>query len=322
MTSKTIKTVLFASLTMALLASLSGMEFITAEKVTGSLAIPNAERDIKLAAGYKLYPGVGWVPPDQLRQIEPIYKENPSTGENVLDLDAMIERSEEIEETEHTETSGNMIQKFMNLFTIPLAEAGNGYNQIAHKDSSSNDFTYHRAYWDVPVAPADYQGGTNFSFPSIQPNSGSLIIFQPVLQHGYSSICDAEDDWVTYALIYVAGVGSWHTPCEDADDGDRIRGTISSSGNYWTIAMQNYDNSAANDSYNVHSSTTMTFGAVAVETYNLYNHCDELQGDLEFDFIRNTGDVDSWDDTDGVNQFCGQTENVVSDSHVEFFNNN
>ena len=87
------------------------MGLIHTAKTTDSLAIPNAERDIKLAAGYELYPGVGWVSPeDQFRQIEPIYKENPSTGKNVLDLDAMIERSKEIE---RTETSGDMIQKFM-----------------------------------------------------------------------------------------------------------------------------------------------------------------------------------------------------------------
>ena len=96
MTSKIIKTVLFASLAVALLASLAGMGLTHTEKVTGSLAIPNAERDIKLAARYKLYPGVGWVSPeDQFRQIEPIYKENPSTGNNVLDLDAMIKRDQE-----------------------------------------------------------------------------------------------------------------------------------------------------------------------------------------------------------------------------------
>ena len=94
MASKTIKTVLLASLAVALLASLSGMGLTHTEKVTGSLAIPNTERDIKLAAGYKLYPGVGWVSPeDQFRQMEPIYRENPDTGESVLDLDAMIEGS-------------------------------------------------------------------------------------------------------------------------------------------------------------------------------------------------------------------------------------
>ena len=87
------------------------MAFIHTSKVTDSLSIPNTERDIKLAAGYKLYPGVGWVSPeDQLRQVEPIYRENPSTGENVLDLDAMIEGSKEME---HAETFGNMTQKFM-----------------------------------------------------------------------------------------------------------------------------------------------------------------------------------------------------------------
>lgn len=95
MTSKTIKTVLFASLAVALLASLAGMGLIHTAKTTDSLSIPNTERDIKLAAGYELYPGVGWVSPeDQFGQIEPIYKENPSTGKNVLDLDAMIKRDQ------------------------------------------------------------------------------------------------------------------------------------------------------------------------------------------------------------------------------------
>jgi hypothetical protein len=55
----------------------------------------NAERDAKLAAGYKLYPGVGWVHPDDLGNQQPIYRDNPNNpGELVLDIDAMIAESE------------------------------------------------------------------------------------------------------------------------------------------------------------------------------------------------------------------------------------
>ncbi len=59
--------------------------------VTDSLKISNAERDAKLAAGYKLYPGVGWVHPDDLGNQQPIYKDNPDNpGELILVIDAMI----------------------------------------------------------------------------------------------------------------------------------------------------------------------------------------------------------------------------------------
>jgi len=319
MTTKTIKVVLLAALTVALFVPFSLMENAYAEKVTDSLTIPNAERDLKLANGYKLYPGLGWIDPTKVKEVEPVYRINPDTGDKVLDLDAMIEKSEK---SKTIETSViDWIQELMSLFTIPLAEAGNGWNQIAHKDSSNNDFSYLRAYWNVPDAPTDYDGGTNFSFPGIQPNVGSSIIFQPVVQHGYSSICDAGDAWVTYAVIMV-GSSAYHTPCEDADDGDRIRGTISESNNYWTIAMKNYQNSAANDSYVVYSSTTMKFGAVAVETWNLGNDCDELQGDLEFDKIYHSGDTDNFSSSGAQSPFCGQSTNIVSESDVEMFNNN
>ncbi len=50
----------------------------------------NPERDAKLDAGYKLYPGVGWVPPDELENQQPLYRVNPDNpGELILDVDAM-----------------------------------------------------------------------------------------------------------------------------------------------------------------------------------------------------------------------------------------
>lgn len=63
-------------------------------KVTDSLTILNAERDAKLDAGYKLYPGVGWVALTDQNIVEPIYREHPETGEKVLDLDAIIKMIE------------------------------------------------------------------------------------------------------------------------------------------------------------------------------------------------------------------------------------
>jgi hypothetical protein len=69
--------------------------FSSEPDVTDSLTIPNAERDAKLSAGYKLYPGVGWVHPDDLGTQLPIYRDNPNNpGELILDIDAMIKAEE------------------------------------------------------------------------------------------------------------------------------------------------------------------------------------------------------------------------------------
>lgn len=56
---------------------------------------PNMTREEKENAGYKLYPGVGWVAPEEQNQVDPIYRINPETGEQVLDLDAMIKQYED-----------------------------------------------------------------------------------------------------------------------------------------------------------------------------------------------------------------------------------
>ena len=60
--------------------------------VMDSLKISNAERDAKLAAGYKLYPGVGRTSPDEQKNAPtPIYIKNPNNpDEQILDIDAMI----------------------------------------------------------------------------------------------------------------------------------------------------------------------------------------------------------------------------------------
>ncbi len=145
MTKNNFKVILFAALTVALLLPFSLMGSVYAEKVTDSLTIPNETRDLKLAAGYKLYPGVGWISPAEQKTVEPIYRDHPETGDKVLDIDAMIKKSNEVK---ITETSFDWIQKLMNIFTILVVDAGDGWNQVAHKDSSSNNFTYLKAYWD------------------------------------------------------------------------------------------------------------------------------------------------------------------------------
>ena len=121
MRTKNFQTTAFVALTVALLVPLALMEQAHAEKITDSLTVPNAERDLKLAAGYKLYPSMGWVEPNKIEQIDPVYRMNHETGDMVLDLDAMLENTDE---NEITETSFDWIQHVINLFSLSLAEAG------------------------------------------------------------------------------------------------------------------------------------------------------------------------------------------------------
>jgi hypothetical protein len=147
MIENNIKTALFASLTVALLIPFSLMDSSNAEKVTDSLTIPNEERDLKLAAGYKLYPGVGWVAPEEQDIVQPIYVENPNKpGEMILNIDAMIEEQKRLEEAKVKKTSGDFFIDIFNQF-VQLAEATLTSYHIAAKDDSSNDITYQRAFW-------------------------------------------------------------------------------------------------------------------------------------------------------------------------------
>jgi hypothetical protein len=127
---------------------------------------------------------------------------------------------------------------------------------------------------------------------------------------------------VTYPFIYVGG-SAYGGDCVDANEGDVIRGTISKGANdVWTIAIYNYDNPDANDSYQVMSSTTMEFAYVAVETHNIPTNCSELEGDVEYYSMTTTGDVDNWAAMSQGSTFCGMSTNIVSDSKVQFNNNN
>ena len=321
MTHNNIKIAVFTALTVALLAPLSIMDNAYAqEKVVDSLKIPNAERDIKLAAGFELYPGVGWVAPDRVK-IDPIYTINPNDrgGDLILDVDAMMKIAEK-NEASITKTSGNVLDDFWNSF-YQIAEAVIISYDIIVKDDPSNDITYHRAYWNVPTSPGTYSGGTNFDFNAVQPTSTTNMIFQPVLQHGFSDWCDAGNDWVTYPFMYVFG-SPYGGSCIDADENDLIRGILSESNNVWKVSIKNYGNPAATDSYSVYYSGTMETLFTAVELHNIPTDCTELQGDVEYKYQTDSGDVVAWTAATSGSSFCGMSQNIVSDSTTQFNNNN
>ena len=313
MTFKNTKTILFAALIVAMILPFSGMMMADAapsenandktEKVKDSLSIPNAERDIKLAAGYELYPKVGWVSPDRIKAT-PVYVENPNkAGEMILDLDAMEAEYNELKKAKITKTSGDPLLDLWGSI-YQLAEAAQTSYDAAIKDDSGNDITYHRAYWNVPDSPGTYNGGTNFDFNAVQPDLSTNVRLQPILQHGYSSHCDAGDGWVTYPFIYAFG------------------SAFGGPNNVWTVYMKNYQDSSATDSYSVTYTGDMEAVFTSVETWNIPTNCSEYQGDVEFKNQITTGDVDSWAEYNQYTTFCGMDINIVSDSKVQFNNDN
>ena len=100
MTTKTIKTLMFASLIAAMVLPFFIMEIAYAESIENvndkvkvdSLKIPNAERDLKLATGHKLYPGAGWVSAEDIsKSPAAIYRDHPDNpGKKTLDLDPQV----------------------------------------------------------------------------------------------------------------------------------------------------------------------------------------------------------------------------------------
>jgi len=331
MTKNNIKAVLFASLIVAMVLPFSAMNLAEAathenandiaKKVKDSLSITNAERDVKLNAGYELYPYMGWVSPDRIKATV-AYVENPNkAGEMILDLNAMETEYNELKKAKITRTSGDPLQDFWNSL-YQLADAAQTSYDAAIKDDSDNDITYHRAYWNVPDSPETYNGGTNFNFNAVQPDLSTNLIFQPMLQHGYSSYCDAGDGWVTYPFIYAFG-NAYGGSCIDADEGDLIRGILSEgANNVWTISIKNYQDSSATDSYSVTYNGDMESVFTAVETWNIPTNCTEYQGDVEFKSQLTTGAVDSWTAGSVYTTFCGMDINIVSDSKVQFNNDN
>ena len=92
-------------------------------EIPDSLKIPNEKRDAKLAAGYKLYPGVGWVHPDAQGNLQPIYKYNPdNSGELILDIDSMIQVQKILNKCEYAQK--------LRTGEIPAQNPDGSYNAI------------------------------------------------------------------------------------------------------------------------------------------------------------------------------------------------
>ena len=315
MTTKTIKTVLFASLLVAMILPFSTMEM--ADAAPNENANDNAHVNVNgheeyqkmIDQGYKLFPGVGWVKADEHAAVAPIYMENPEKpGELILDLDAMQKGIEARQKSEVEHGKQDTVYP-----------THNGYNLAAVKQEP-NSMTYFNGYWKVPAAPASWSGGTIFHFDALMPFAG--VIFQPVLQYGNSDVCNAGAKWVTYAIIYIDPNTFNVTPCVDASVGDTLRGNVwKGASNVWTVKMYNLSKGTSAFTQVGYSGQADT-ALVALETYNLARLCSSIPGDERFYSMWITGDSVSWADGSEVAQWCGMALNIISDSTVELNNNN
>lgn len=271
----------------------------------GEKEYTDVDPEVMKEKGYKLFPGVGWVHPNEYTNVSPIYMENPENpDEMIFDLDAMQTSIEKNEESKASDEIGILSHR-------------DGYNMAAVKQEP-NSMTYFNGYWKVPAEPTSWNDNdTIFHFNALQPYAG--VIFQPVLQYGDSSLCEAGAKWVTFALIYISPTAYNVTPCVDADAGDTIKGKISKSGSTWTVYLKNYGtgNSAqVQVGYSGEADTAL----VALETYSLPGNCSALAGDERFYSMSITGDTVSWAEDSDAAQWCGMDVNIISDTTVELNN--
>ena len=84
--------------------------------------------------------------------------------------------------------------------------------------------SYFSTTWQVPAAPATYNGQTVFIFNSIEPNGG-VSILQPVLQYGFSAAGGGE--YWGIASWYVIGTShAFHTAVSPVSPGESLTGII------------------------------------------------------------------------------------------------
>ncbi len=263
--------------------------------------------------GFKLYPGLGWVDTKKDKQKQ-IWKDHPNKqGKKILDLDKMLKQR--IDEGKFDTPEGN----YPHYYFPPYIFGNTGGWNIAAEKLQSKTMTKMITEWIVPNKPINNEG-TIYYFNAFQPVRGA--IFQPVLQYGFSDVCDAGDNWVTYPMIYVFGwvlVGD----CIPAEVGDHIQGSIiKTRGVIWTISIENEQNPQATDKVRIGYSGNSPQAFVALETYNLPRDCKALSGDIEFTNISIEGDDTNWHTISNGHRWCGMELVVLDGGNTIQINNN
>jgi len=335
MTKNNFKTILFASLLVAMVLPFSGMNFATAEEETnekrdrskdpGSGQGTNKDQNEKthreqIQEGKVVLPGGHYVYRSELNGLDND-KSIEENAENGFDSDILMTHNGKTifnldAYKEKLEASGELSEETNSIV------ANEAYKMIALKNVE-NSMAYFNAHWRVPSVPATYDGeGTIFIFNAMQPFPG--VIFQPILQYGNYGICgDVGETWVMAPVIFIDPTSFNIGNCTPVNVGDIIRGTISvDSEDIWTVEIQNYNIPDSSDIVQVAYSDLADDSLVAIETYLLPENCDSLPGNIGFVQMDIGGiNIPNWvDDSNPELQWCDMDTRIVSEDTVILIN--
>ncbi|MCZ6582764.1 MAG: hypothetical protein O6761_06310, partial [Thaumarchaeota archaeon] len=263
MTTKTIKTILFASLMVAMILPFSGI--MMAEAAPNENVNNKAIEDYNKHAsnGEIILPGgFGWVHPSELKYIDSD-KSIDENAKNGIDRKFMVEKDGKTILNISAMKDDTNLNKLDPSVNYPALST---YNQVALKHET-NSMTYFNGFWVVPDAPVSFSGGTIYTFNAMQP--WDQVILQPILQYGNTGVCgDLGANWAMVPIIYA----EWGTiaigDCTIVNEGDLIRGTIVRDSSYvWTVSMEDYNIPGSSDSVQVIYYGDMSDSLVALETY-------------------------------------------------------
>ena len=334
MTYKNAKTILFASLLVAMILPFSVMSM--AEAAPNENANDKAKENQKKQKTHKehikdgdiIIPGgYGWINPSEIKSFDSKKSMNENAkngfdkkfmiegkdGNAVLSLDKMLKHKKQVD--------GDIDPEIQ----YPALS----YNQMAIKETN-NGVTYFNAYWTVPDAPEEYDDGTIYTFNGVQPFdvSNGGIIFQPVLQYGNYGVCgNIGENWGIIPYMYINlgyGLQEVKGDCTIVNEGDTIRGSVYKSGSYWIVSIQDYNISNSFDYVYIGYNGNADDALVALETYYTNETCEELSGDIDFTSMTLSGSgIPNWDlDEAFGSTWCGMTINLNGQSNVSLNNDN
>ena len=304
--TKTIKTILFATLILTLIIP------------TTSFSIANAE-DEKLPLGKIMTPFGPW---DE-------NKVHEWDGKTPIDADVIIEKWQR-EHPDEKSPAQKIIEERAQKRTEIANQRSNGeepipthhgWNMAAWYDhgSAMDKFT---GTWSVPNDPVFYQtGDAIFTFISMETADFQAII-QPVLQYGTSAKC-AVADWRIASWFVIADQAWFASTCQNADPGDVISGDMTRNfGQTWTIKTKNVSDNITT-SLQVSTSRNWVNAQVAYESWYLAHNCDSISNDVHFTnlSLNNGAITPTWTETYWTT-WCGMDVNIVSPTHVDLNNNN
>lgn len=262
--TKTIKTILFASLIAAMILPFSVMGMANAAPNE------NANNNVKkeIPEGYEITPFGLWKSED-IKEWDGVTK---------IDTEKIIKewKDKHPGEKSPAEIAIEKMQK-KSEDNVPSANENvwNVYGKILYSTEPSSFV----AYWNVPNAPASYTGGTAiFYFNAFQ--SGTDVIVQPVLQFGDSAACSSAS-WKIASWILVAST-TYKTTCADASPGNVIKGQIAVSNDYWNVQITN-QSTGTSKSLIAYVSQAMNKAFVTLETANITQQtCSTVPNDVYF----------------------------------------